>query len=124
LLKNYTESPRWLMKKNKYKEALTALIVFHGLPSPIVACGELYLIFRRLEAEERAFADELNNPPRDNEYILQGLNVTSEHETRNRQPAEMTENSISTVDHVQLHLEDTSWVKRIRLLWKVKRIRQ
>ncbi|KAJ4301465.1 hypothetical protein N0V90_003557 [Kalmusia sp. IMI 367209] len=55
------ESPRWLLKKNRYKEALTALILLYQLPSPIIACGELYMIFRRLEAEENQYLKELKN---------------------------------------------------------------
>lgn len=61
LLIDDLESPRWLLKKNNYQEALKALILLHDLPSPIIACGELYVIFRRLEAEERVFEDELES---------------------------------------------------------------
>ncbi|KAJ4347979.1 uncharacterized protein N0V89_009351 [Didymosphaeria variabile] len=61
------ESPRWLLKKNRYKEALTALITLHQLPSPVIACGELYMIFRRLEAEESRYLEDLkrNHNPND-----------------------------------------------------------
>ncbi|KAJ4303170.1 hypothetical protein N0V90_002063 [Kalmusia sp. IMI 367209] len=57
--KEIRESPRWLLKKNRYREALNAQILLHQLPSPIIACGELYMIFRRLEAEEKAYKEEL-----------------------------------------------------------------
>lgn len=37
------------------------MIALHQLPSPIIACGELYIIFRRLEAEQRRYLMEANN---------------------------------------------------------------
>jgi hypothetical protein len=58
-LTQYVESPRWLMKKNRYKEALNSFIVLHQLPSPIIACGQLYMIYRQLEAEEKGYLLEL-----------------------------------------------------------------
>jgi hypothetical protein len=61
ILIDHLESPRWLLKRNNYQEALKALILLHDLPSPIIACGELYAIFRRLEAEEQIFKDELES---------------------------------------------------------------
>ena len=40
------------MKHNRIRKALSSLIQLHDLPSPIVACGELYWIFCKLKDEE------------------------------------------------------------------------
>lgn len=53
------ESPRWLLKAGRVPDALRALIRLHDLPSPIVACGQLYLLFRQLKEEERVYIQQL-----------------------------------------------------------------
>lgn len=55
------ESPRWLLKAKRTKEALSALIRLHDLPSPIVACGQLYAQFGELKAEEIKYMRILKN---------------------------------------------------------------
>lgn len=45
------ESPRWYIKQNRIGDALKAFIHLHNLPSPIVACGDLYLSCLRLKEE-------------------------------------------------------------------------
>lgn len=49
------ESPRWLLKADKTMEALSALIRLHDLPSPIIACGQLYDQFDQLKEEESKY---------------------------------------------------------------------
>jgi hypothetical protein len=55
------ESPRWLLKAKREQDALRALIRLHDLPSPIVACGQIYLLFRQLKEEERVYMQQLRN---------------------------------------------------------------
>lgn len=95
LLTHHEESPRWLVKKNRYKQALGALITLHQLPSPIIACGELYMIFRRLEAEEREYLGKLyeKSPTRDADPEVQNRNHASvsppeRHENAQQYPLE------------------------------------
>lgn len=51
------ESPRWLLKRGDKRvvDAFDALAALHGLHSPIVACGELYLLHTRLQSEQNLF---------------------------------------------------------------------
>ncbi|PSN74470.1 MFS general substrate transporter [Corynespora cassiicola Philippines] len=57
------ESPRWLLKHGNSREALRALIRLHDLPSPIIACGELYYTFYRLKKEEIKYFRKLSEHP-------------------------------------------------------------
>jgi MFS family permease len=48
-----TESPRWLLKKGRYKEALKAWIRLRGVPTPILACRDLYYTHVQIQSETR-----------------------------------------------------------------------
>lgn len=62
-LRTNVESPRWLLKHGNSREALRALIRLHDLPSPIIACGELYYTFYRLKKEEMKYFRKLSEHP-------------------------------------------------------------
>ncbi|KAI9660944.1 MAG: hypothetical protein M1821_009271 [Bathelium mastoideum] len=63
------ESPRWLLKKSgkkvgeksdeksdlRVRQALKSLTQLHDQPSPVLACGELYLLHKRLIEEQEYF---------------------------------------------------------------------
>ncbi|KAI9686894.1 MAG: hypothetical protein M1822_002647 [Bathelium mastoideum] len=63
------ESPRWLLKKSgkkvgeksdeksdsRVRQALKSLVQLHDQPSPILTCGELYLLHKRLIEEQEYF---------------------------------------------------------------------
>lgn len=102
------ESPRWLLKAGKVTQALQALIRLHDLPSPIVACGELYLLFRQLEEEERIYGKELKLTEQTSKLgrLLRG--------TRNAYEPNPDEQK----------LLKSSWLDRVRLLLLVRRMRK
>lgn len=55
------------MKRNRIRKALSSLIQLHDLPSPIVACGELYCIFCKMKDEEEVFNAETGQKKRHSE---------------------------------------------------------
>ncbi|KAI9765994.1 MAG: hypothetical protein M1840_007001 [Geoglossum simile] len=46
-----TESPRWLLKKAKYPEALKAWVSLYGGPTPILACRDFYYTHVQIQNE-------------------------------------------------------------------------
>lgn len=92
-----TESPRWLLKKAKYKESLKAWISIHGGPTPILACRDLYYTHVQIQNET--------------EYI-RGIDHNQDV------------NESAAVDAYQESFKSTGFWTRVRQLYRVPRIRR
>ena len=79
-----TESPRWLLKKGRYKAALNAWIRLHGAPTPILACRDLYFTDVQIQSETRY----IQNAQQGQAIQLRRNNAgTAAHETYQREIA-------------------------------------
>ncbi|KAF2839531.1 MFS general substrate transporter [Patellaria atrata CBS 101060] len=48
-----TESPRWLLKKGRYKDALNAFARLRGASTPLLACRDLYYTHVQIQSETK-----------------------------------------------------------------------
>ncbi|KAI9762396.1 MAG: hypothetical protein M1840_001257 [Geoglossum simile] len=48
-----TETPQWLMKRGRYREALRIWIHLYGEPTPLLACRDLYYLHAQIQKETR-----------------------------------------------------------------------
>jgi MFS family permease len=71
-----TESPRWLLKKGRYKAALRSWIRLRGTTTPILACRDLFYTHVQIQNETRYMMSRQQG----DEFPLQGGHDTVVHD--------------------------------------------
>jgi MFS family permease len=118
-----TESPRWLLKKGKFDEALRAWILLYGESAPVLACREFYLTHVQIQSETAyitgAPMNRRNSAP-------SATNTSSgiQQDTEVAQPGGTGRISEPRETYQQAFEQLTSYRTRIVQLWKVPRIRR
>jgi MFS family permease len=118
-----TESPRWLLKKGKYDEALRAWILLYGESAPILASREFYLTHVQIQSETayiRGAPQNRRNPTPSATDTSSGIQPDPEV----AQPGGTGRISELGETYQQAFKELTSYRTRILQLWTVRRIRR
>jgi MFS family permease len=109
-----TESPRWLLKKGKYDEALRAWILLYGEAAPILACREFYLTHVQIQSE----IEYITGIPQNRRNPTPSVTNTSsgiQQDPEVAQPGETYQQAFEQL---------TSYRTRLVQLWTVRRIRR
>jgi MFS family permease len=120
-----TESPRWLLKKGKYEEALRAWILLYGESAPILACREFYLTHVQIQSEI-AYITGTRQNNRNPTLPATGTGTSSgiQQDPEAVQPRGTGGISRPGETYQQAFEQLTSYRTRLTQLWTVPRIRR
>ena len=92
------ESPRWLLKHGRVKDALSALLGLHGMPSSMIACGDLLYIHESLSEETQWLLDRAGKTGRRSSRSIPLVEINrSSIEGSQRPSGEKHENAIHSL---------------------------
>lgn len=134
-----TESPRWLLKKGRYDDALRAWMRLHGSPTPILACRDLYFtniqiqheigyILRGQHTNQMPLQPETNTNSTPNTEDMHNHDGTRNHDNTRNYNGTGNPNGIHNIDGThnayQKEVNKTSYWTRFLQLFNAARIRR